>query len=562
MIDIIGEYLVKIGFTTDKQTGENVLKDANKLLDALKKLLDKFLGGAGKDVDQWAKTTGGVINGVLQTIGKGVLSLEAIIAGALLAIGAAVTALLAKIMNDAARTDIQVQLFARRLFTTVENARSLKAVMDSMGVKSIEELNEIGLNPELRKQFLELRAVAGSLQFGSDQREGLRNIRAVGFEFQKLGLIMDNFWNRLGADLGIALEGPLKEIERVMAGFNDFLRDSLPAATKNIAAAFGILGDVLDIFNQISRILGELQNQFPIAKDFFDGLKDVLSDIIPLIHLVLRAVNNALGRVHGSDIAKGAGDLYKTGEGIFQKIAEYAQKIYDLINMIWDTVSRPFKDLGAVVDKFKKDTGNVIQDVVKHPEKILQTIIPPAAASIIPKVGNAVSSTLFGSDKVKAKTTEEYLRAQVFRFPGMRVTSGRGGKHNVGSLHYSGEAIDIDHKNVKPFMIKAWQDAGTLVRDERHRPRGQKVWGGPHYHLEFRAAQLARMLQQQKTVKSAPKPEPTPETKKQVDGRVVNQTISINVNGAGDPMAVAAAINSRLAEINGMSIRNMQGSLA
>jgi hypothetical protein len=561
MIDIIGEYLVKIGFTTDKQTGENVLKDANKLLDALKKLLDKFLGGAGKDVDQWAKTTGGVINGVLQTIGKGVLSLEAIIAGALLAIGAAVTALLAKIMNDAARTDIQVQLFARRLFTTVENARSLKAVMDSMGVKSIEELNEIGLNPELRKQFLELRAVAGSLQFGSDQREGLRNIRAVGFEFQKLGLIMDNFWNRLGADLGIALEGPLKEIQRVMAGFNDFLRDSLPAATKNIAAAFGILGDVLDIFNQISRILGELQNQFPIAKDFFDGLKDVLSDIIPLIHLVLRAVNNSLGRVHGSDIAKGAGDLYKTGEGLFQKIAEYAQKIYDLINMIWNTVSRPFKDLGAVVDKFKKDTGNVIQDVVKHPEKILQTIIPPAAAYIIPKAGQAIKNTLFGSDKVKATTTEQFLRGQAARF-GVRVTSGSGGHHNRGSLHYTGEAIDVDHRKVTPAIIRAWEAAGIKVRDERRHPAGQAVWGGPHYHLEFRAAQLARMFQQQKTVKTAPPSQPASETKKEVEGRVVNQTISINVNGAGDPMAVAAAINSRLAEINGMSIRNMQGSFA
>lgn len=72
---------------------------------------------------------------------------------------------------------------------------------------------------------------------------------------------------------------------------------------------------------------------------------------------------------------------------------------------------------------------------------------------------------------------------------GFTVTSTTGGKHNVGSKHYRGLAIDVrtrDKTNAQvEKFIAAAKAAGIKVRDERVRPAGQKVWGGAHLHLEI-----------------------------------------------------------------------------
>jgi hypothetical protein len=60
-------------------------------------------------------------------------------------------------------------------------------------------------------------------------------------------------------------------------------------------------------------------------------------------------------------------------------------------------------------------------------------------------------------------------------------------KHNVGSLHALGRAVDIRTKNKSveevnrliTFLLQFSID----VRDERTQPSGQKVWDGQHLHL-------------------------------------------------------------------------------
>ncbi len=72
---------------------------------------------------------------------------------------------------------------------------------------------------------------------------------------------------------------------------------------------------------------------------------------------------------------------------------------------------------------------------------------------------------------------------------GLYVTSAHDGTHNTGSKHYRGEAIDFCSRGLKPeFVEHLKRDAerhGLTLRDERKRPPGQKVYGGPHWHLEI-----------------------------------------------------------------------------
>ncbi len=71
---------------------------------------------------------------------------------------------------------------------------------------------------------------------------------------------------------------------------------------------------------------------------------------------------------------------------------------------------------------------------------------------------------------------------------GFFVTSTTGGRHNVGSKHFRGLAIDVrtrgkTNAQIEAFILKA-RGLGVRVRDERIRPE-QKVWSGPHLHLEL-----------------------------------------------------------------------------
>lgn len=77
---------------------------------------------------------------------------------------------------------------------------------------------------------------------------------------------------------------------------------------------------------------------------------------------------------------------------------------------------------------------------------------------------------------------------------GLTPGSTTGGRHNAGSRHYSGNALDIkgsgafDDARVAQLSKLAAAE-GLILRDERRRPVGQKVWGGAHIHLEHAPSQ-------------------------------------------------------------------------
>ena len=84
------------------------------------------------------------------------------------------------------------------------------------------------------------------------------------------------------------------------------------------------------------------------------------------------------------------------------------------------------------------------------------------------------------------------------RSMGLKPSSVDSGKHNEGSKHYHGKAVDLGlnttfNGNVKKMKeFKNWFDSegknhfpGVKLFDETIRPKGQKVWSGAHYHLEL-----------------------------------------------------------------------------
>ena len=69
------------------------------------------------------------------------------------------------------------------------------------------------------------------------------------------------------------------------------------------------------------------------------------------------------------------------------------------------------------------------------------------------------------------------------------VTSTNGGRHNKNSKHFRGLAIDVRTRDKSDAEINAFvslcRSHGLIVRDERTRPAGQKIWTGAHLHIEI-----------------------------------------------------------------------------
>ena len=96
-----------------------------------------------------------------------------------------------------------------------------------------------------------------------------------------------------------------------------------------------------------------------------------------------------------------------------------------------------------------------------------------------------------GTPQVRPRRTGDYRELVAFaRQHGFHVTATNGGRHNPGSAHYESRAIDVRTWNKTPAQINAFmraaREAGYYVADERRRPPGQRVWSGPHLHLEVR----------------------------------------------------------------------------
>lgn len=86
----------------------------------------------------------------------------------------------------------------------------------------------------------------------------------------------------------------------------------------------------------------------------------------------------------------------------------------------------------------------------------------------------------------KGSWPEMAFQAAMMGFTVTAKNDARG--HNPGSRHYVGHAVDVrtrgkTNEEVEEFMA-FMRSQGYIVRDERVRPPGQRVWGGPHVHVE------------------------------------------------------------------------------
>lgn len=557
-IEIIKEYLVEIGFTVDKpsftqaeKTIQKMEGTLEKLFKSIAKLFKSFIDGVfenkhiRKPIEKvtafFQKIAPKIQTFLMTTRGLVIASVGAVVA-AVVAGFAVLTQRLHRFMTGVAQADMEIQKFARRMLTTVENARSLKAVMDAMGVQNLDELNDVAFNPELRSQFLALRGIASGMALGEDAQEGLKNIRAFNFEFQKLSLIVNYFFQQLAGHLGKFLGGPLQDIQKLMASFNEFLANNASGAARGIAETVGIFFKLFQILIKINAVVAKLEAT--LLGKLFPGIDKYLGSfvgwIVGWIPFLLDLVNDVLDA--SNSFLDNLGDLKNpiTGKDTpVKSLTYYLQKILNILEQFWNWAYKIIRD----PFEFLANKG----------KKFLQGVWKGVTNLVMPKAEAAMSPAIAGT-----KTPLEYL-LKIAKQKGLTVTSTTGGVHSRNSRHYTGEAIDVA-PNVSLEKIQRWAaEYGFTVLDER-KNTGGRGWSGPHYHLQMTTAQYAarmnslRRQQQQQTETQASPSAP-------VKSGGVQQQVSIYINGASfNEEKLVATIKSQLQQAAGLAIRMNQGA--
>lgn len=202
MLNILKEYLVSVGFKVD----------------------DASLGAARKAMGSADKAVSGFTDSAVSNFAKAGAGMAAFFATAQLGI--------AKYITGLAKADLQNDIFARKMWTSTENAKAYQTALSALDVS----LEDLYFSPELMGKYQQLRKEGLGMMVPTDEyKEQMQMIRSVVFEFQRLKQIGSYATQWIGYYLTKYLEGPLGDIKEKFGSINNMLQEKLPIWTKHIA---------------------------------------------------------------------------------------------------------------------------------------------------------------------------------------------------------------------------------------------------------------------------------------------------------------------------------------
>lgn len=225
-MEIFKEYLVKIGYDVDnvsQQKIQNALRQVELTLTSLgKSPAFKILA-----------STATMYASVLTTV---------------------ITAT-AGMMKKTADADMEYQKMAMRMHMTTQMAKEMTVALETLGA-SVEE---VMWNPELRKQYHELRSLVGAASAPKDAQEQWRMIRSVGFEFTKLMTLLKMGAEQVSYYLAKIFGKDIQQLRKWLQDINKWILENLPKWSEKIAqflARFVRIGKVTwDILKGIYEVL-------------------------------------------------------------------------------------------------------------------------------------------------------------------------------------------------------------------------------------------------------------------------------------------------------------------
>lgn len=227
MAEVFNEYLVKLGWDIDKGSFNNA---------------QSFVG-------TFAKTVGNVAKNLAENIASSsVYSAKSIGEG---------IASIAKFVNGVAQADNATAEFARKMWTTKENALSFNNALEAMG-KTMDDV--FYMTPEEFNYLNELRDLGKSIQAPKELDTMLQKVRGINQEVNKLKVMLSYGKQWVSYYLLKYMGTDIDTIRQKLSDFNNWIRNNIPKIASIIAKPLYTIyryGKV--IFNLIESLASSLK---------------------------------------------------------------------------------------------------------------------------------------------------------------------------------------------------------------------------------------------------------------------------------------------------------------
>ena len=144
--------------------------------------------------------------------------------------------------------DLKVETFARRMWTTEQNARSLTTALDVLGM-SYDDL--FFATPEQYNRFLQLNTLGKQLEAPAELDETLQKVRDIQFEISKTKMIFQYATRWVMYYLGEYLGTDIDTVREKLRSFNETAMKYLPIVTQKIAY-------LLNVFYRLGKTVVEV----------------------------------------------------------------------------------------------------------------------------------------------------------------------------------------------------------------------------------------------------------------------------------------------------------------
>jgi soluble lytic murein transglycosylase-like protein len=244
--NILDEYLVKLGFTTDTV---GYAKFAGTIRNAAGLVDNEYFGMIAQ-----------------------VAKFEATALGAFAAVGAGLVGL----VNKTADADQEYRLLAMRMYTNMNTARELKIALDALG----QPLENVIWDPELAKRFHQLVQDQREMtkELGPDFENQMMKIRDVRFEFTRFGVELKYLSMLFVQDLAKAFGTSMDDILVKMRNFNEMMIHKLPAIANFLVNTFKpAIVDIKDVMGELWEFTKEVVVVFTNLVGILSNDKSLMS---------------------------------------------------------------------------------------------------------------------------------------------------------------------------------------------------------------------------------------------------------------------------------------------
>lgn len=202
------EYLVKLGWDLDE-------KGFRKAIEQFSDFEGKADGFVGKLTKRLA-TAGGIVFSIISS--------TAVATG--------------KLLDSVSDADRATERFARRMWTTKENARSFLTTLDAMDAE-YEDI--FYMTPEEYQRFISLKNFGQGLEAPAELNETLKLVRDIQYEFSRLKVIANYGTQWIAYYIGRYMGADLEEIGTKFRNFNDWLTQHIPPIAEKIARVLTVI---------------------------------------------------------------------------------------------------------------------------------------------------------------------------------------------------------------------------------------------------------------------------------------------------------------------------------